>query len=265
MTTADPHYIFTVPDWQTGSGRRLNIAMLIASILIVSAISTIRIPVAGKPVPLAELVVQLVEKAAEPATDTEQEVENEAPFETIVAPQAEPLPDVRAETQSDPDIIQTIQVTAGRRSFARPSETPTVTDKPEVDDWYEHGTEIVREIVANPQKQYTVNPPFDEKRRIAAIKFRPSEAPVKREIWDNVEKDQLGRTILRAGNYFRILDDPSAVNRDIFETFEQHMIFFSGSFAKASPKELPWVNEVREQYAYLRLREEQRRDADAFQ
>ena len=265
MTTADPHYVLAVPDWQTGSGRRLNIAMLIASILIVAALSAFRFQVAGEPVPLAELIVQLIERTTESATDSEQEVVSEALLETNVAPEAEPLQDVRAETQSDPDIIQPNQVKAGRRSFTRTSEIAPVADTPEVDDWYKHGTEIVREIIANPQKHYTVNPPFDEKRRIAAIKFRPSEAPVKREIWDNVEKDQLGRTILRAGNFFRILDDPSAVNRDIFETFEQHMIFFSGSFAKAPPKELPWVNEVREQYAYLRLREEQRRDADAFQ
>lgn len=265
MTTADAHYFFRVPDWQTGSGRRLNIAMLLASILIVAALSAIRVPVAGEPVPLAELVVRLIENATEPATGSEQNVANEALLETGVAPQTERLPDVGEDSRSDPDIIQPIQVKAARRSFARRSETAPIADTPKVDDWHEFGAEVVREMIANPERHYTVNPPFDEKRRIAASKFRPSDAPVKREIWDNVEKDQIGRTILRSGNFFRILDDPSAVNRDIFETFEQHMIFFSGSFARAAPKELLWVNEVREQYAYLRLREEQRRDADAFQ
>lgn len=264
MTTPDADYFFTIPDWQVGSGRRLNIAMLVASILIVAALSLIRIQSGGEPVPISELVVQLIQEATEPSTEPEQRVVSEALKETTVVPENERPPDVRADTQPGPDVIQLIQVEAARRSFARTSETSPAADTPEVDDWHEFGAEIVREIITNPQKKYAVNPPFDEKRRIAAIKFRPSEAPVKREIWDNVEKDQLGRSILRDGNFFRILDDPSAVNRDIFETFEQHMIFFSGFFGKAPAKELPWVNEVREQYAYLRLREDQRRDADAF-
>jgi hypothetical protein len=265
MTTVDAHYFFSIPDWQTGSGRRLSIAMLLASILIVAGLSAIRIPVAGEPVPLAELVVRLIENATEPATDTEQNAANEALLETSVAPQTETLPDVSQDPPADPDTIQPIQVEAARRSFARRSETAPIADTPKVDDWHEFGTEVIREMIANPERRYTVNPPFDEKRRIAASQFRPSDAPVKREIWDYVEKDQIGRTILRSGSFFRILDDPSAVNRDIFETFEQHMIFFSGSFARAPPKQLPWVNEVRQQYAYLRLREEQRGDADAFQ
>ena len=264
MTTADSFYFSGVPDWQAGSGRRLNIAMLIASILIVTALSVIRIPVAGELISLPELVVQLIEKSAKSAVEPEQQVASDLRVEFFAATKTEPLPDVRSDTQPDTEILVPIRITVARRSVATSTDIATVAEAAVVDNWHEFGTEIVKEIIANPPKQYTVNPPFDEKRRVAAIKFRPSEAPVKREIWDNVEKDQLGRTILRDGNRFRILDDPSGVNRDIFETFEQYMVFFTIPFAKAPPKELPWVNEIREQYAYLRLREEQRRDPDAF-
>ena len=264
MTTADSYYLSSVPDWQVGSGRRLNIAMLFASILIITALSVIRIEVAGDLISLPELVVVLIEKTAESATEPEQLVASEVPVETVVVTETEPLPDNRSDTQPDTDTIQSIPVTVARRPVATATDIATIADAPEIDDWHEFGKEIVKEIIENPQKQYAVNPPFDEKRRIAAIKFRPSEAPVKREIWDNVEKDQLGRTILRDGNRFRILDDPSGVNRDIFETYEQYMVFFTFSFSKAPPRELPWVNDVREQFAYLRLREEQRRDPDAF-
>ena len=264
MTTADSYYFSGVPDWQAGSGRRLNIAMLFASILIVTALSMIRIPVAGELISLPELVVQLIEKSAESAVKPAQEIRSEVPVKSFAATETEPLPDVRSDTQPDTDTLEPIRVTVARRPVATMTDIATVAEAAVVDNWHEFGTEIVKEIIANPPKQYTVNPPFDEKRRIAAIKFRPSEAPVKREIWDNVEKDQLGRTILRHGNLFRILDDPSGVNRDIFETYEQYMVFFTIPFAKAPPKELPWVNEIREQYAYLRLREEQRMDPAAF-
>ena len=254
MTTAYPHNFFGVPYWQTGSGRRLNIAMLIASILIVTALSVVRFPVAGELIPLSELVVQLVEKTAEPATEAKQQFASEARTETVQGP----------DGQNDFDLIQPIQITAVRRSVTSTTEISPDAESPEIDDWHEFGTEIVRKTIANPPREYTANPPFDEKRRLAAIKFRPSRAPVKREIWENVEKDQLGRTILRHENCFRVLDDPSGVNRDNFETYDQHIIFCTFALAKAPPKELPWVNEVREQYAYLRLREEQRRDPEAF-
>jgi len=264
MTTADTYYFSSVPDWQTGSGRRLNIAMLFASFLIVTALSVVRLQGPGEMIPLSELVVQLIEKTTESATEPELQVASEARNETIEASETDPLADVRPETQPDTDTTQPIRVTAVRPLVETTTDIATVTEAPQVDDWHEFGTEIVKELTANPKKQFTVNPPLDEKRRVAAIKFRPSEAPVKREIWDNVEKDQLGRTILRDGNRFRILDDPSGVNRDIFEKYEQYMVFFTIPFAKAPPQELPWVNEIREQHAYLRLREEQRRDPDAF-
>ena len=95
-----------------------------------------------------------------------------------------------------------------------------------------------------------MHPEFDERRRVARIRFRKSAAPVKKEIWDNVEKDQMGRTILRAGDCYRVLDDPSAANQWLQDNFTQYM-FFCSSAGKTIPKELPFVAEIRERYVYL--------------
>ena len=95
-------------------------------------------------------------------------------------------------------------------------------------------------------RTYSLNPQLDEKRRAAAVRFRPSRAPEKKEIWDNVEKDQFGRTLLWHENCYRVLDDPSAVNRDIYEMFTQYMVFCIN--AKEWPIEFDRIDE---RYAYL--------------
>ena len=134
-----------------------------------------------------------------------------------------------------------------------------------VENWRDFGSKIVREFIANLPKVFTVNPLFDEKRRLAAIKFRPSNAPLKREPWDDVEKDQIGRSILSLGDScFQVLEDPSAVNRDIFETYTQYAVYCTLSFSKKKGVELPWVSEIRAKYPYLREREAQKRDPNAF-
>jgi hypothetical protein len=66
------------------------------------------------------------------------------------------------------------------------------------------------------------------------------------------------------GGCFQVLDDPSAVYRDIFETYTQFVVQCTIAFGKGKGQELPWVGEVRARFAYLRLREQQRRDPYAF-
>jgi hypothetical protein len=123
----------------------------------------------------------------------------------------------------------------------------------------------VQAFVANLPEPFTVNPVFDEKRRQASIKFRPSVAAARRGPWDDVEKDQIGRTILNlGGGCFQVLDDPSAVYREIFETYTQFVVQCTIAFSKRKGRELPWVGEIRSRFAYLRLREHQRRDPYAF-
>ena len=86
----------------------------------------------------------------------------------------------------------------------------TVTDSVEPAekrrDWYAEIPEAVAATLDAVPKEYSVNPVFDEKRRRAAERYYPSRAPVTKPIWENVEKDTLGRTVLRSGDCFRAED-----------------------------------------------------------
>jgi hypothetical protein len=84
---------------------------------------------------------------------------------------------------------------------------------------------------------------------LGLVKFAPSRAPQKRPIWENVERDQLGRRILVSGDCYRVVDDPSAVNNEIFRMFQQYMVYCSKQ--GSSPQELPWVEAIRDRYDYL--------------
>ena len=216
--------------WQGSPRRRLAFCMLLAALLVAGALSTLRYPIAETPLNLVDLLVQIVD--VEPVKP--EQVAEIAPPEPIPEPQlqAEPEQEGVAEDVDDPE--------------------PWT-------DWQKIGVEVVREIVESEAKTITVNPVFDEKRAVAAVRFRPSEAPEKKEIWDNVEKDYLGRTILRDGDCYRVLDDPSAVYRDVFENFTQFMTFCEGG--GSGGVELPWVAEVREQHAYLQRRLDSRSSA----
>ena len=85
-------------------------------------------------------------------------------------------------------------------------------------------------------------------RKEAAVKYAPVPPP--KRIWDNVEKDIYGRTILRSGNCYRVLDDPRATNRWAFETFEQHMVFCEPE--ARGPKRMHWVKTIRDRYGMNR-------------
>ena len=115
-------------------------------------------------------------------------------------------------------------------------------------DWHAILQDVVKSdsLFAAP----TMHPEFDERRRVARIRFRKSAAPVRKEIWDNVEKDQMGRNILHAGDCYRVLDDPSAANQWLQDNFTQYM-FFCSTAGKTIPKELPFVAEIRERYVHL--------------
>jgi hypothetical protein len=123
---------------------------------------------------------------------------------------------------------------------------PLQQDAPPV-DWYAIMQDVVQsdDLFATP----SMHPDQDERRRIARIQFRKSAAPPDKKIWDNVEKDQQGRTILRAGDCYRVLDDTRATNQWYQENFGQYFIYCDGG--KSPPKKLPFVAEVVERRSYL--------------
>ena len=126
---------------------------------------------------------------------------------------------------------------------------PVEVDVPASRDWYSQMERIVKSDAASDQRMYSVNPVFDEKRRRAALQFRPSRAPVEKPIWENVETDQMGRKILVSGDCHRVIDEPSAARYEEFRTFHQYITFCSKF--KRQPKELPWVDDIRDRHVYL--------------
>ena len=253
MSYAIPLDLSGTPGWQVSSNRRMKMSLVVATVLVIAILNLFRMPVAGEPVPLFELVVRLIEQAVE---------------EEVVAPE-ESTPVVQEAVVPEPvtEPLETSEVAPVPQELISviPELQENLPEIPVVEDWQEFGTEVVREFIANLPKEFTVNPVMDEKRRLAAIKFPRSGAPQKQYAWDNVEKDQIGRTILNLGNgCFRVLDDPSAVYRDVFETYTQFVAQCTFAFGKRKPRNLPWVEKIHAKFAYLRLREAQKRDPDAF-
>jgi len=230
-------------NWQGNPRRRLAFGMFLATLLLAGALSMLRYPVAETSLNIVDLLVQIVD------------VEPVKPEQVAEITPPEPIP----EPLAPPEIVEPFPEPQPQAEPEQESVAKDIDDPGPWTDWQTIGEEVVREIVESEAKTISVNPVFDEKRAVAAIKFRPSEAPEKKEIWDNVEKDYLGRTILVSGDCYRVLDDPSAVYRDVFENFTQFMTFCGGGGSRGV--ELPWVAEVREQHAYLQRRFDSRSSA----
>ena len=237
---------FEWTDWQAASARRLNISMVVATLLVATLLSVLRFPTFDLLSPLMEIVVNIVN------VDTP-----EADVASVPESVSDPVPQTVEPTVEPEPVLQRIEKPSSptAESPAESQITPTAVAQLSV-DWETEKAQAVQDAVDEMERTVSVNPNFDQLRKEAAIKFRASRAPVKKEIWDNVEKDQIGRTILRHGDFYRVLDDPSLSNRDAFETFEQYMVFWT--YRKYVPKELPWVEEIRDTHAYLRRQEDRR-------
>ena len=225
-----------LPDWRAASAHRLRISMLVSAVALAAALSLFRFPPPAAVGPLLELVVELTR----PQPDADAVPESE--------PVTPALPEAPPDDRSAPPDV----------SEAMPDSTADgvteASDDGEPIDWEASRDEAIRQVLdaAAREQSYTVNPPFERAREEAAVRFRASLAPDEQHIWDNVEKDQLGRTILRDGSCFRVLNDPSAVNRWAFENFDQFVVYCDFSFGGKEGRELPWVDIIRERYPYLR-------------
>ena len=220
------------PDWRADSEKRLRISMLLSASVVAAALSLVQLPAPRDILPMLELVVELTRM------ETRAEPEPEA-----LPP---PVPTESTETVSEaPPIEETL-----------PLPAPAATESPgdgEPADWEALRVEAIKQVLdeAAREQNVSVNPPFERARAEAAVRFRASLAPEERHVWDNVEKDQLGRTILRDGNCWRVLDDPSAVNRWAQETFGQYTVWCD-FFLDGKGRDLPWVAIIKERYPYLR-------------
>ncbi len=231
-------YAGALPDWQTGAEQRLRFTMLLAAIMLAGILSLVRLPPPAELGPLLELVVELTRPA--PVVETEPDL------------QPPPVPQILEEQIPPSTVPETVTEPATETPF--PEEATNGEDTPI--DWEIERDKAIKVVLDALEREvnYSVNPAFARARREASVRFRASLAPGAGNAWDNVEEDQLGRTILRLGdgNCFQVLEDPSAVNRWAFETFDRNTVYCEFFFGDSKGKELPWVQIIRERYPYLR-------------
>ena len=197
------------PDWHGDPQKRLRVAICVGALAIGAGLSLLRLPMPLPLKPLGELVV------------------------TIVSPQ----PERNEPNIESPPLRRTAEVDLSRQSAATEPESETSPVPPAAVDLDRAIREAVSEL-PDTTGLAPVNPAFERKRSAAAQKFAPIERRVEKPIWENVEKDLTGRTILRSGDCWRVLDDPNVGNREQFEVFGQYIT--SCAFYKRKPRMLPW-------------------------
>jgi len=224
--------------WQEYSDQRLRFSMLLSAIFVAAALSLVKLPPPAKMLPLLELVVELsrTEPVIRPAADVVPE-----------QLQTPPLPDEPDDTQQEPILSE---------PEALPATLGETAGQGEPADWEARKIEAIKQVLdaLELEASVSINPTFEKARREASVRFRASLAPDQLHMWDNVEKDQVGRTILRLGDgsCFRVLDDPSAMNRWAYENFDRNIVYCEFAFGGKKGRELPWVDIIRERYPYLR-------------
>jgi hypothetical protein len=234
--------------------RRLAVCMAASTALVLLALMLIEWPPAG----LVRLAPPVLDVILERAPRTRA-----PPAQPEARPEVQPAP---AESTAA-DVPAPASVTPDRTlPQARPAERPEPAPAPGAAaedvvgtaapvDWYAElertAAEIGERAAAEPQ---SMHPEFDELRQIAALRYGP--APVKSpELawgWETVEESGSGRTLLKRGNTYMVLDDRRLFNQEAFEKFEKHMVFILIPLGKKPPKNLPWVEIIRARYEYMR-------------
>jgi hypothetical protein len=224
--------------------RRLAYCIAISTLTVAALLAVLDWPPereGAEPLPAALDLLLTPEKTQpkpEPVEElqTDERVPDTAPEESVDEPVTEPAADV---TAADPDEVA-----------APPASPPVSDDADRKIDWQASLERASAETVESNSKPDSLHPAFDELRRIAAVKYAPPRTGKPPPIWENVEEDIYGRTLLRHGNCFRVLDDMNVGNRYAFETFEQHVVFCD--WRGQGRQEFPWVETIVARYAYLR-------------
>ena len=211
------------PRWNEGREQRLFVSMLLATLIVAGVLSVIRAPVVPAWSPMVELLVRIVQEqlAPEPAAEAPRTA---MPSASAREPVVEPPP-------------------ATGREALRESQTPS--------DWDDSRDQAVREYLDSQLETYGYfNPDVAETRRRLSERYQPRTRPLPKPTWENIEKDTLGRSVLRSGDCFKVLDDPNVGSRDAFEAFGQFML--QCTLQRRNPKSLPWVADIVQRYEYLR-------------
>lgn len=220
------------------SRRRLAVALWFSTVLFVATVVLLPLdlPDVERPSGLVELEVSIAQDI-EPtdAAEPEQEQSDESP----------PVEELLTESETDTDVVAEEQPTLVEEESPEPAV-----------DRYAEMREVVRSMGGGLDVP-SMSPGLDEKRRLARLQFRASKAVRPKPIWENVEKDMMGRTILRAGDCYRVLGDPNVGTQDVFRTFGQYLVYCEN--IPDAPAKLAFVDDIVERYAYL----QGPRDADA--
>jgi hypothetical protein len=168
-------------------------------------------------------------------------------------PVAEPVVDPPEQAAEEPPLLEEEEIVPDASpsvAAEEPNEAPAaLTGQPQI-DWQGSLERASARTVEEHAEVDSLHPEFDELRRIAATRYAEPRTGKPPPIWENVEKDVTGRTILRSGNCFRVLDDPNVGNRYAFETFEKHLVFCG--WTAAPRQEFPWIKTIVARYPYLR-------------
>lgn len=210
------------PDWNDGRDQRLMISMLFATGIVAVLLSIVRMPVAPDLAPITELLVKLIR-------ETPQTKPVERPRETLP-------PDVPARDRS---------VEPASDAAAARASVPATTN-----DWDAVSEAAISDYLDGLEAPPSPNPVLDAKRRAFGDRYQPPTREPSRPIWENTEPDQLGRTVLRSGDCYRVIADPNVGGQDKFHTFDKHIVMCT--FYRRMAEELPWVAEIRERYHYLK-------------
>lgn len=222
------------------SRRRLTLTTSFSAVFLMSALILVPVTVTINKLLDDERVLDIhISETVEP--ELLQPVPEPKPEQLAELPEEEepPPPDTTVDEPDEPVNPQPAEQQAAEKNI----------------DWHEllQSKSERSEYFAEPVKP-SMSPHFDELRKVAATRYAEPAFEAERPIWENTEKDMMGRTILRAGDCYRVIADPSAVRQWEFQTFSQY-ITFCEHYEKA-PVELPWVTEIVAKYAYLQERRE---------
>lgn len=215
------------PPWNGGGDQRLLVSLGLATLLVAGVLSTLSMPKVPAWSPLLELVVHIVNTQPEPRSEPERE--------TLPVPEQDTAEDVA-------EILEEPPPAAGQQNQRQ--STP-------VTDWDAVGEQAIESYLDSQVETYGyVNRDLAEKRSSLSERYQLGTHEKKKPIWENVELDTLGRTVLRSGDCFKVLDDPNVGSREAFEQFGQFMSVCT--YQRRFPKNLPWVKDVLDRHSYLR-------------
>ncbi len=219
----------TAGRWDDGREERLLLSFLLAAAIVALVLSLIRMPALPPFAPVVDLVVRIVQpETSRPAEGAAEEAAADEPAS------AEP-----AQSRTEPGpVVQTPDAVVP----AAPNQTIDLDALREgaVQDYLERTEE----------GPWAFDPRVDELRREGRLRYQPPTIEQPGPIWENVEQDQLGRTILRDGDCWKVVDDPNVGSQYQFQEFGQYLTICT--YQPRAPRELPWVETIREQYDYLK-------------